>query len=119
MGAMSVASSVSAGAATVDITPRGAVFLYGYPHVPRCSAGVHDPLESAAFYVQSGSDQALFLAHDLIGVTKALVAEVRRRVHAATGIPEEAILISATHTHSGPVMVDYVSNAADSVVPKA
>ncbi|MCX6950608.1 MAG: hypothetical protein NTV51_00230 [Verrucomicrobia bacterium] len=40
-------------------------------------------------------------------------------VTAETGVPEEAILITATHTHSGPVMVDHVSNAADPTVPRA
>ena len=42
---------------------------------------------------------------------------IRRRVARASGVPEEAILLSATHTHSGPNTVDQVSNAADAVVP--
>ena len=36
-----------------------------------------------------------------------------------TGLPEEAIILTATHTHSGPTTVDYVSNQADPVVPPA
>ncbi len=107
-----------AGAATADITPRGAVFLYGYPHVPRHSTGVHDPLECAALFVSDGGTSALFLAHDLIFVPRELVLDVRRRIAAQTGVPEPAILLSATHTHSGPVMVEQSSNAADPVVPK-
>jgi hypothetical protein len=45
-------STVMAGAAVVDITPQGSVFLYGYPHVKRYSTGVHDPLECAALYLR-------------------------------------------------------------------
>ena len=107
-----------AGAATVDVTPQGPVFLFGYPHVPRMSTGVHDPLECAALYLRSGGEQALFLANDVIFVSKTHAAEIRRRICERTGIGEHAIMVTATHTHSGPVMIDYVSNAADPVVPK-
>ena len=112
------AGGLVAGAATVDITPTGSVFLYGYPHVPRYSTGVHDPLECAALYLRNGDSAVLFLAHDVIYFTKGFVAEVRRRIAERTGIPAEAILMSATHTHSGPIMADHLSNAADPVLPK-
>lgn len=107
-----------AGAAIADVTPPGPVFLFGYPHVPRMSTGVHDRLECAALYLKAGAQHALFLANDVIFVTKSCAAEIRRRVRERTGVSEEAVMITATHTHSGPPMVDYVSNAADPVVPK-
>jgi hypothetical protein len=107
-----------AGAAVVEITPRGSVFLYGYPHVPRYSTGVNDPLECAALYLRNGEDHALFLANDVIYFTRALVAEIRCRVQEATGVLAEVIMITATHTHSGPIMADHLSNAADAVLPK-
>jgi neutral ceramidase len=44
---------------------------------------------------------------------------VRRELAARTRVPEAAIMVTATHTHSGPVMVDHASNAADPTVPKA
>lgn len=113
------AGPLRAGAAVTDLTPRGPVFLFGYPHVPRVSTGVSDPLECAALYLEGGGGRALLLANDLIFVGRPLVAEVRRRLAAATGVPADAILIGATHTHSGPVTVDYLSNAADPVVPRA
>jgi hypothetical protein len=61
----------------------------------------------------------LLIACDLIFVSKGLVARARQRIAAHGVVPAEHILISATHTHSGPVTVDCVSNAADPVVPKA
>ena len=112
-------SPLFAGAATVDISPTGSVFLYGYPHVPRLSTGVHDPLECSLLYLESGADRALFVAVDLIWVGKAFVESARRRIHECTGVPHDVILISATHTHSGPVTADLVSNAADPVVTPA
>jgi neutral ceramidase len=107
-----------AGAAVTDLTPRGSVFLYGYPHVARDSTGVHDPLQCTALYLRIHLRQVLFLANDLIHVSKRLTAEVRRGIAAAAHVPEHGIMITATHTHSGPVMVDHVSNAADATVPK-
>lgn len=107
-----------AGAATVDITPSGSVFLYGYPHVPRYSTGTHDPLECAALYLRKGGESVLFLANDVIYFTRTFVVDVRRRIADRTGVPERAIMITATHTHSGPIMADHLSNAADPVLPK-
>lgn len=108
-----------AGAAVIEITPPGRVFLYGYPHVPRTSTGVHDPLECAALYLRSGTTSALFIANDLIFITKEMAVEVRRRLAAETGVPAAAIMLTATHTHSGPVIADCISNAGDPVVPRA
>lgn len=111
--------ALQAGAAVADLTPQGSVFLYGYPHVARDSTGVHDPLQCAALYLRGEGGQALFLANDLIHVSKRFTADVRKAISAATGVPGGAIMITATHTHSGPVIVDHVSNAADATVPKA
>ena len=108
-----------AGAASADLTPQTSVFLFGYPHVPRLSTGVHDRHEAAALYLRDGEGQALFVATDLIFVGKKQAAEARLQISARTGVPVGAIVITSTHTHSGPVMVDYVSNSADPVVPKA
>lgn len=112
-------AALRAGAATVDITPPGSVFLFGYPHVPRFSTGVHDRLECTAFYLEADSGRALFISNDLIFFDRDYVSGIRRRILEATGLPPEAVMISATHTHSGPVMTNNLSNAADSVVPEA
>src|SRR5690606_22415107 len=79
--------------------------------------GVHDPLMASALYVGDGASGALFVAVDIIFVSKDLVSRARRRICAATGVPESHILISATHTHSGPGTVRYLSNEADPTVP--
>jgi hypothetical protein len=107
-----------AGAGVADISPRDSQYLFGYPHVDRFSAGISDPLLSSALFLSDGLTSLLFVANDIIFVSKATAARVRERIREATGIPEENILISATHTHSGPSTVDYASLAADPTVPK-
>lgn len=112
-----MASELKAGAATKDVTPTTPCFLYGYPHVPRTSTGAHDPLLAAALVLESGGQSCAFIAADVIFVSKALTQHVRERLALATGLPEHAICISATHTHSGPLTVQYLSNESDPIIP--
>ncbi len=111
--------TLSAGAATTDITPTDSQFLFGYPHVERYSTGVHDPLLSTALFLTHDSTRVLFVANDLIYVSIALTARVRQRIAQVTSVPESNIMITATHTHSGPITVDLPSSEGDPVVPKA
>lgn len=107
----------SAGAAEVDITPERSVFLYGYPHVPRMSTGVHDSLLASALCLGDGQSHALFIACDLIFVPRPLVVRARERIAEAIGIDPPFVMITATHTHSGPVTLSMLSNEADELVP--
>ena len=108
-----------AGAGAVEITPPNSQFLFGYPHVDRYSAGVHDPLLSSALYLSDGNTQVMFIANDIIIIPNDLASRARERIQQATGIPAANIMVTATHTHSGPITVDYLSNEADPVVPRA
>jgi neutral ceramidase len=107
-----------AGAGVADISPIDSQYLFGYPHVDRFSTGINDPLLSSAVYLSDGLARLLFIANDIIFVSKSTAARVRGRIRELTGLPEESILISATHTHSGPSTVDYVSLEEDPTVPK-
>jgi hypothetical protein len=106
-----------AGAGVADITPRDSQYLFGYPHVERYSIDVHDSLLSSAFYLSDDRTPLLFIANDIIFVGKATAQRVRQRIEEATGVPAAHILVSATHTHSGPSTVDYISLADDPFVP--
>ena len=119
---------VIAGAAEKDITPVTPQFLYGYPYVERWSEGVHDRLMSSALYLKGAealrgspvaADEILFIANDIIYLDKALVAEARRRITDATGIPGSTIMITATHTHSAPIPGEYACTGHDPVIPAA
>jgi len=106
-----------AGAAIIDVTPQKAMFLHGYPHIERTSEGTHDPLYASAMIIDNGDFQIGFCAVDVIFITKEISTEVRKRVQKATGIPGENLMISASHTHSGPVIFSDIFY--DPVVPKA
>jgi neutral ceramidase len=113
-----MAAAFVAGAATADITPDDSQFLFGYPHVRRYSTGVHDPLLSSALFLSDGRTPVLFIGNDVIYVSKETARRVRERIASETGIPAGNIMVTATHTHSGPLTADTISNEADSAVPR-
>lgn len=106
-----------AGVGRSDITNRIPLFLAGYPHVPRVSEGVHDPLFATALFASDGKASVLAVAVDILFVHHDTVAACRRRIAAETGVPAAAILISATHTHSGPLTLQVLPWRDDPVVP--
>ena len=113
-----MSSTLEAGAGAVDISPVDSQFLYGYPHVERHSTGIHDPLMSSALCLGDGRNRVLIIANDIIFVPKDLGARARARIAESTGVPESNIMLTATHTHSGPMTMANLSCQADKVVPQ-
>jgi len=105
------------GAAIIDVTPQKPMFLHGYPHVERISEGVHDPLYASAMIIDNGETKIGFCAVDILFISKEITNRVREKVEKATGIPSHNIMISASHTHSGPITFSDIFY--DPVVPKA
>lgn len=109
--------SLRAGIATRDITPRKPLFLVGYPHEPRVSTGVHDPLLASALFLNDGKTSLLTIAVDVLFVSPETVAHCRAAIARTTGIPASNILIAATHTHSAPITATMLAWENDPVVP--
>ncbi len=110
-------TGICAGAAAVDVTPEGPVFLYGYPHHPRLSTGVHDRLFASALSLITHSHSVIFVCVDTIWLSKQLVSRARTRIAERVPVPPNRIIIMATHAHSGPTTVRMLSNIDDPVVP--
>lgn len=106
-----------AGATVRDITPRKPLFLVGYPNVPRVSAGVHDPLLASALYFSDGKTPLLLIGLDILFISHQSAGFCRDAISRATGVPAGHILISASHTHSGPVTNDELVWHGDPTVP--
>jgi hypothetical protein len=89
------------GRAAVKITPGPGLPMAGYYSV-RLNEGVHDDLFAKAIVLESGGAKAALVACDLIGIPTEIVAKARERITAATGVRGENVMISATHSHTGP-----------------
>ena len=93
------------GTAQIDITPQPGIELVGFAVRPQPSSGVLDPLAVRALYLEDGQERLLWLHVDLLAVEESFVAEIRRCIQRELGIPGPRVLVSATHTHSGPPTV--------------
>jgi len=101
LGSAQAQGAFFAGAAKAKITPQSPVWLAGYDPNRR-SAAVHDDLWARALVLKAG-DQLLALASvDLIGFPNIYLQRVREMVK---GVPADAIIVSATHNHSGPDLI--------------
>ncbi len=94
-----------AGAAQRVITPPVGVSMSGWN--PRASGDiksryVHDDLYARALVLSNGERAWALVTVDLTGVDAVATGQIRRGAAAVTGLCPEAIMICATHTHSGP-----------------
>ncbi len=110
---------LEAGAARVSLAVPAGTPLAGYGSVARRllvpdvlgrhahafwlkpSAGERDALAARALVLESGDVRVAWVAIDLLAVDRAFVAEVERRLGAA-GVRPATLIVSASHTHSGP-----------------
>ena len=117
MNELDQALSLKAGAATLDISPSGAVPLYGYPHVARVSTGIHDPILCSALYLDNGARAVVLIALDILFLDPTTARSVRGAVARRLALPEERVFISCTHTHSAPVTNHLLAWHDDAAVP--
>lgn len=103
----------TAGAGKIDITPPLEIPYLGFS--PRHSrfAAVHDPLFARSFVVSNGERTAAVVSAETIGFVNSVLgpgrnftAEVRAKIRARTGIPGEAVMLTAAHVHSSPDTID-------------
>ena len=95
------------GVAERIITPPVGGYLYGYPNPPR-STSVNDDLTVTALYLQEGDTRALLLSFTICSLATTLCDRLSVILEEDTGISRTAILLHATHTHSGPSTTDSV-----------
>lgn len=97
------------GAASVEITPSGPVGLSGQMHT-RIARTVETPLwaEAVALDSREGQrrlDQAIMVSCDLVVIPREVLEKVRRRLEGRLeGFDPRKLFISATHTHTAPVL---------------
>lgn len=92
-----------AGTTAIDITPPLGTFMGGYAARDHGAEGIHDPLHAKAVALRAGETWILLITCDVISFDYDFVDPVRERIEAATGVPAAHILVSNSHTHSGPL----------------
>ena len=98
-------SALMIGIAEVNYTPEVGIALAGnYRGNDYASRGVHDSLYARAIVAQgSNGVKVALITVDICNLNKAAVDLMRGAIASGSDIKPENIMISATHTHSGPI----------------
>lgn len=91
-----------AGAYAIDITPLELPVIVNGGMTERTADQVVDHLHARCLVLSDGRESIALAVVDSCMMPRALLDEAKQMAQAATGIPTDRILISATHTHSAP-----------------
>lgn len=97
-----MADKLMLGVARADITPKVGCNLMGYsPDV--ISNAINDNLTVTSFVFSYGDTKAAMISATVLVIDEEDCDYLRKEINKLIGIPFENILISAIHTHSGPI----------------
>lgn len=100
-----LAQSWQAGAAKVDITPEGPIWMAGYAARTKPSEGVLQPLHAKALAIDDGKKgRVVFVTTDIIGYPKSVAEEIAIASLKQHNLERSQLVLNASHTHSGPVV---------------
>ena len=109
-------NDLRAGFASVEITPTLGFRMSGYFY-ERPNTGVKDLLYVHTVYLEQDGVRAAIAVCDLIAIYPELGSAVRIAVEEQLQIPRGHVVVSATHTHTGPlyagVLRDYFHDLAE------
>ncbi len=104
VAARSEAGGLQVGVASIDITPEEPIRLTGYGARTAPTSEVRQRLHAKSLAFSDGRNRpAILITTDLIGVPSRVSDEVARRLSKA-GIRREQLAVTATHTHTGPML---------------
>ena len=63
---------------------------------------IHDDLKLSVLLLDDNENKAAILGYDLLGLDEPFIQKIRKDVAALLACREENIILSCTHTHSGP-----------------
>lgn len=84
--------------------PKGSVPLAGGDWTKRYSTGSMDDVSITCVALRQQEQTVLLYSMDLITATDNFVDPAKAAISDATGVPQENILMNATHTHSAPAI---------------
>jgi hypothetical protein len=116
-------AEIRVGSAKVDVTPPLPVALSGQ-FSTRIAKTVESPVMAAAVVVEKldadgkSIDQAIMVSCDLVAIREGVVEKVREELTARNldGLDPRKVFLSATHTHTAPVLREGVYRIPEDVI---
>ncbi len=119
---LAATAKIKVGVAETIITPPNPVgiAMAGYDRGKNTSTGIHDDLFARSIVVegQDGTSVAMITVA-VVNMSEQIMDSIRSGVNKATGIPFKNVLVSATHTHSGPVMGNFAGEYAQFFIKRS
>ncbi|MDP2982891.1 MAG: neutral/alkaline non-lysosomal ceramidase N-terminal domain-containing protein [Candidatus Latescibacter sp.] len=114
---------IKVGLGETVITPKGNVQMAGFAR-SQVSTGTHDDLHARCLVVEGANGAAaVLITITLVGLGEDYGKRIRTAIREKTGIPENNIVVSCTHTHAGPSVgaagADYQKFLVEQVVASA
>ena len=95
-----------------DVTPQYTVGLGGYSDAEtRKHTGVLDPIYVTCIAYNYGEETVLMYTMDVSAASDGLTDTAQQMISKATGVKQDHIIITATHTHSGPAVTSGEADA--------
>ena len=91
-----------AGAARIKLDPLLGLAMAGYGNRVGRAIGVHDDLAAQALVMSDGTNKIAIAGVDVLALGQRIADDIRERVAAKSDLSADAIMVCATHTHSGP-----------------
>jgi putative membrane-bound dehydrogenase-like protein len=99
------ADTYTVGVAQVDITPSYPIRLNGFGFRRTESEGVTQRIWAKALVIGGDEERpAVLIAVDLLGVPSSLIDELGARLEKKTKLRRERLTVTATHTHTAPMI---------------
>ncbi|RDV45249.1 hypothetical protein DOE76_08290 [Leifsonia sp. ku-ls] len=90
----------------VDITPDIGYPMAGYGvDSPRISQGVNEPLTARCTVIWDSGTPNVIVTADVLAFGHTMHTDIRNRV-VALGVASSDFVLTATHTHNGPVLIE-------------
>lgn len=106
-----------AGVAKIVITPDEPTWMAGYASRNKPSEGkVHDLYARAVAIEDAKGMRIVLVTTDLIGFPRALAEGVAKRAEKQFRLPRNQLLLTSTHTHTGPVLAQSLRGSYDLTV---
>ena len=98
-------NNLQAGFGRVNVNPMMGIEIAGYYQVRRAEA-ILDDLEINALALSAGDKKVVLMTIDHCGIKRSIANRIRKAISERCGLPVDAIMMSATHTHTGPKITE-------------
>jgi hypothetical protein len=110
----------SVGVAAVDITPDYPVRLNGFGFRREESEGIRQHIHAKALAIGTDAEKpAVLLTVDTLGIPDAMVERIAKKLQQKAGIPRDRLSITATHTHTSPMVNNVSPTIFGTPIPEA